>query len=116
MVICPKCGSNNVSFNREKERNSDGSFSYRTISLCKDCGYAWDQAKEDANKILIWGLGWICLFPLPFMILLKRNEKIKADLKKYIITTAWILYFVLVGWVLSTTYETVSVVNLTFLS
>ena len=42
---CPKCGSTNVTFNREKQgelKGKNGTVVVRsTIGLCKDCGYTW---------------------------------------------------------------------------
>lgn len=62
----------------------------------------------------MWGIGLVCFFPIPVMILLKRNEKFKPELKKSLVVMSWLIYFVLIGWIFSTTYQTLAVVNCRF--
>lgn len=112
-VVCPKCGSDNITFSREKIKQGGGSF-YKTISLCHSCGYSWNQEDENIKKIIMWGIGLVCFFPIPVMILLKRNEKFKPELKKSLVVMSWLIYFVLIGWIFSTTYQTLAVVNCRF--
>ena len=50
---CPKCGSSNVSFEREQEGETwtSGSKKYirRTVGVCHDCGYTWFTDLPDDN-------------------------------------------------------------------
>lgn len=48
------------------------------------------------SKIWLWILGWICIFPLPFTILMIRKKNMKPAIKYGIITVAWIVY-ILIG-------------------
>ena len=100
---CPKCGSSNVSFSREKQgefKGKNSSFVVRnTIGLCKDCGYTWTVTGKDSEnpkrKTWLWVLGWIFIFPVPLMLILRKKEMNNA-LKWVIIVLAWIAYIGLV--------------------
>ena len=98
----------------EKKIKQEGGSFYKTISLCHSCGYSWNQEDENIKKIIMWGIGFVCFFPIPVMILLKRNEKFKPELKKSLVVMSWLIYFVLIGWIFSTTYQTLAVVNCRF--
>lgn len=97
---CPKCGSSNVTFNREKQGEVKGKNASavvrRTVGVCKDCGYTWftDDTGENKKKapIWLWVLGWICIFPVPLTILMLRNKEMKPAVKYGIIAAAWIFY------------------------
>lgn len=100
---CPKCGSSNVSFSREKQgefKGKNSSFVVRnTIGLCKDCGYTWTVTGKDSEnpkrKTWLWVLGWIFVFPVPLMLILRKKEMNNA-LKWVIIVLAWLAYIGLV--------------------
>ncbi|CBK73752.1 hypothetical protein CIY_08810 [Butyrivibrio fibrisolvens 16/4] len=97
---CPKCGSSNVTFNREKQGEVKGKNASavvrRTVGVCKDCGYTWftDDTGENKKKapIWLWVLGWICIFPVPLTIQMLRNKEMKPAVKYGIIAAAWIFY------------------------
>lgn len=115
---CPKCGSNNIKFQREKigsigksqshksafsnTRNSNSvrQNAYRTIGLCQNCGHTWDPDSADKNKssgrkTWLWVLGWIFIFPVPLTILLLRKKDMKPAVKYSIIAAAWLLFLVI---------------------
>lgn len=100
---CPKCGSTNITFDREKQgevKNKKGmTVVHSTIGLCKDCGYTWEAGDDSANKksrkTWLWVLGWIFIFPLPLTILLLRKKEMKPAFKYGIIAAAWIVYILL---------------------
>lgn len=68
---CPKCGSSNIQFYREKRGEYKSKYSKRvehaTVGLCKDCGYTWDptkllpKAKKEKSKIVWYVIGAILL-------------------------------------------------------
>lgn len=97
---CPKCGSSNVTFNREKQgeiKGKNGTAVVRTtVGLCKDCGHTWATTNGSETpkkgKTWLWVLGWICIFPLPLTILMLRKKDMKPALKYGIIAIAWIIY------------------------
>ncbi|MBQ3404278.1 MAG: hypothetical protein IJG63_02525 [Oscillospiraceae bacterium] len=97
---CPKCGSTNVTFSREKQgeiRGKGGSAVLRsTVGVCKDCGYTWKTSDGSENvktrKTWLWVLGWICIFPLPLTILMLRKKDMKPVLKYGIIAVGWLIY------------------------
>ena len=89
---CPKCGSTNVSFSREKlgeSRGKNGTAIIRsTVGVCKDCGHTWHTAlTPKQRKTWLWVLGWWLCFPIPAMILIWRKQN-KWDKKKKLIATA----------------------------
>lgn len=100
---CPKCGSSNISFSREKQgelRGTHGTAVIRsTVGVCKDCGYTWqtDGGTTSVKKrsTWLWVLGWICIFPLPLTILFLRKKEMKPAIKYGIVAVAWIVYFVI---------------------
>lgn len=100
---CPKCGSTNISFSREKQgeiKGKRGTAVVRsTVGLCKDCGYTWQTdsgaSKAKKRKTWLWVLGWICIFPLPLTILLLRKKNMKPALKYGIIAIAWLIYIII---------------------
>ncbi|MCQ2419188.1 MAG: hypothetical protein MJ085_05310 [Clostridia bacterium] len=99
---CPKCGSTNITFDREMQgevKSKNGTTLVRsTVGLCKDCGYTWEtdgSANKKGRKTWLWVLGWIFIFPLPLTILLLRKKEMKPALKYGIIAAAWIVYILL---------------------
>ncbi len=100
---CPKCGSSNISFSREKQGEIKGKKSTSvvrsTVGVCKDCGHTWQTSggtetiKE--RKTWLWVLGWIFIFPVPLAIILLRKKDMKPVVKYSIIALACILYIVL---------------------
>lgn len=101
---CPKCGSSNISFSREKqsEIRAKGRTTVvrSTVGVCKDCGYTWHVEGSTTKKrnTLLWVLGWIFFFPAPVMVLIWRKSN-KWDIKVKIgVTIAfWVLLFALGG-------------------
>lgn len=114
---CPKCGSNKITFKREKitaatKRSSEkrlivrgrkgrsiSHFAYMTTGLCQNCGYTWNpniDLEERKTNRWLWVLGWIFIFPVPLTLVLLRNEKMKKNLKYGIIAAAWIIYLIAV--------------------
>lgn len=103
---CPKCGSSNIKFDREKQgevRGKKGTAVVRaTVGFCRDCGYTWHTAgssnQPKKNNMIWWVLGWIFFFPAPVMILIWR-KKCKWDIKVKIgVTVAfWLLIFIIGG-------------------
>lgn len=49
-------------------------------------------AESKGNRLWLWILGWIFIFPLPLTILLNRNKTMNQVLKWVIIVFAWLLY------------------------
>lgn len=98
---CPKCGSSNITFNREKQGEVKGkkgtAVIRRTVGVCKDCGHTWvtSEGTPKNNKIWLWVLGWIFIFPLPLTLLLLRKKDMKPVLKYGIIAVAWIFYLLI---------------------
>ncbi len=100
-VGCPKCGSSNVTFNREKNgefKGKKGTAIIRsTVGFCKDCGYTWQTTEQQKKrKTWLWVLGWIFIFPLPLTIILLKKKNLKPAIKYGIIAAAWVLFLVFV--------------------
>lgn len=99
---CPKCGSSNITFDREVQGEVKGkkgkSVVRSTVGVCRDCGYTWTTTEEKKKgKTWLWVLGWIFIFPLPLTILLLRKKDMKPALKYGIIAAAWVLYIIFVA-------------------
>lgn len=118
---CPKCGSSNIKFDREKQgeiRGKEGITVVRsTVGFCKDCGYTWhtdgsstwhtdsssaqhttdssNQSKKKKTWTWLWVLGWLCIPPVPLTILLLRKKDMKPSLRHRIIAVVWIAYLLL---------------------
>ncbi len=98
---CPKCGSTNISFNREKKGEVKGKKTTKivrsTVGVCKDCGYTWEVKEPTApkRKTWLWVLGWIFIFPLPLMLILLKTKKVKPVLKWIFIVLAWAVYLII---------------------
>ena len=94
---CPKCGSTNIKFIREKvgeEKGKKGTQIIRTTTgVCNDCGYTWQtQEMPKKRKTWLWVLGWIFIFPVPLTIILLHKKDMNNILKYGIIAVAWIAY------------------------
>lgn len=94
---CPKCGSTNIKFAREKIGESKGKRGTQiirtTTGVCNDCGYTWQtQDAPKKKKTWLWVLGWIFIFPVPLTIILLRKKDMNSILKYGIIAVAWIVY------------------------
>ncbi len=94
---CPKCGSTNIKFAREKLGESKGKRGTQiirtTTGVCNDCGYTWQtQDAPKKKKTWLWVLGWIFIFPVPLTIILLRKKDMNNILKYGIIAVAWIVY------------------------
>ncbi len=102
-IGCPKCGSTNITFMREKHgevKGKKGTAIVRsTTGLCRDCGYTWytdgGNGLPKKRKTWLWVLGWILIFPVPLTILMFRNKTMKPALKYGIIAAAWIVYLII---------------------
>lgn len=101
---CPKCGSTNVTFEREKQGEFKGkketAIIRNTVGVCKDCGHTWTVEGSGANtkkrRTWLWVLGWIFIFPVPLTILMLRPEnKLDKKIRYVIIAVAWIAYLFL---------------------
>lgn len=98
---CPKCGSTNVSFNREKQGEMKGkrgtSVIRTTVGVCKDCGYTWQTGNDvpKKRKTWLWVLGWLFIFPVPLTILMLRKKNMKPVSKYGIIAIAWAIYLMI---------------------
>ena len=115
---CPKCGSTNISFNRENQGEIRGKNSKRivhhTVGFCKDCGYTWrtDVGQTKKRKTWLWVLGWIFIFPLPVTLILLKKKEMKPILKYGIIALAWVLYLV-IGFASNAANDTPAVIDQT---
>ena len=94
---CPKCGSTNIKFAREKQGETKGKNGTQimraTTGVCNDCGYTWEtQESPKKKKTWLWVLGWIFIFPVPLTIILLRKKDMNKTLKYIIIAVAWIVY------------------------
>lgn len=104
---CPKCGSTNTEYKREKQGEVKGNNSkhsiIRTVGMCKDCGNTWytdisnttTTSTPSKRKTWLWVLGWVCIFPIPLTILLLRKKDMKPTIKYGIIAVAWIVYLII---------------------
>ena len=103
---CPRCGSSNITFNREKlaeVRDKSKTIVKRsTVGVCKDCGYTWHAEESAAGKsqgkrhTLLWVLGWIFCFPIPATILIWRKQNTWDKKIKIAATVAvWLLLIIL---------------------
>ena len=114
---CPKCGSSNISFSREKQGEMLGdngsAVVHATVGICHDCGYTWStaghvfntnaesqsdnatriQQPEKKRRTWLWVLGWIFIFPLPLMLILLKKD-MRPAIKYVIIAVAWIVYLI----------------------
>ena len=48
--------------------------------------------QEKKTSIVVWFLGWICVFPIPLTVLMLRKKSMKPVVKYAIIAIAWVLY------------------------
>ena len=101
---CPKCGSSNVTFEREKQGEIKGkketAIIRDTIGVCHDCGHTWNVqgaiSEPKKKRTWLWVLGWIFIFPVPLTILMLRPEnKLDKRIRYAIIAIAWIVYLIL---------------------
>ena len=100
---CPRCGSSNITFNREKQgevKGKRGTAVVRsTVGVCKDCGCTWqadsDNKAPKKRRTWLWVLGWICVFPVPLTILMLRKKSMKPAIKYGIIIVAWLIYIMI---------------------
>ncbi|MBR5948300.1 MAG: zinc ribbon domain-containing protein [Clostridia bacterium] len=99
---CPKCGSSNIMFNREKQAELKGkkgtSVVRNTVGICNDCGFTWytnENASNNRSKTWPWVLGWIFIFPVPVTILMLRKKDMKPALKYGVIAAAWLIFILL---------------------
>ena len=76
---CPRCGSTNITFSREKQgevKGKRGTAVVRsTVGVCKDCGCTWqadsDNKAPKKRRTWLWVLGW--MYPLQFLCFVKRT-------------------------------------------
>jgi len=50
------------------------------------------QPKKLDKKLWLWVLGWLFVFPVPLMLLVKRSNKIESKAKLGIVAASWIVY------------------------
>lgn len=98
---CPQCHSINIQFKRENQGEIRDKKSkqvvHKTVGFCKDCGYTWipegaGQEGPKKNRLWLWVLGWIFIFPVPLTILMLRKKDMKPAIKYGIIAVAWLIY------------------------
>lgn len=53
------------------------------------------QEQLHKKHILLWVLGWLCIFPVPLTILLLKNKKLKPAVKYGLIAVGWIVYLMI---------------------
>ena len=115
---CPKCGSSNTTFTREKHGEIKGksgtSVVIRTVGVCKDCGHTWftDSGQYEQQKkssLILWILGWLFFFPAPIMVLIWRKKNTWNTKIKIAVTIAFWLVFFIIG--LSDNKDTTSTEN-----
>ena len=117
---CPRCGSSNLEFSREKqaERSTSKKSSYsnknqtiivrETVGLCKDCGYTWEPSKlekeatqnktlKEQRKKCLWALGWIFCWPIPLCVLIVKSKKLDKHAKGALIGLLCFLFLFLPG-------------------
>lgn len=99
---CPKCGSSNISFSREKQgdyKGKKGTTVVRsTVGVCKDCGHTWYVEGSSTPKkapLWLWVLGWIFIFPLPLTVIMLRKKDMNPKLKYGIIAASWVIYLLI---------------------
>ncbi|MCQ2496924.1 MAG: hypothetical protein MJ131_10090 [Lachnospiraceae bacterium] len=112
---CPKCLSNNITYNREQssaKRNISGTrvrvsksvsigggkgkttYQYKTVGLCKDCGHTWNVELNNAKKSRTWL--WILIilfFPISLSVWFWKTERFNMTKKKkgIILAVVWVL-------------------------
>lgn len=76
-------------------------------AACPSCGYvpgktsgvtsapAPQTPAAPKRKTWLWVLGWIFIFPLPLMLILKKKSDMENKLKHGIIIGAWVIYGIL---------------------
>lgn len=102
---CIKCHSSNITFSREKYEDVDMEkrlvHNYRTVGLCKDCGFSWnveaeiEKRKKSKGKTILWILAWLFMFPIPIMIILKKAKLMPDSMRWILVCVAWFLYYCL---------------------
>lgn len=107
---CKRCGSTNIKYRRERE--SSNGYYYKTTAMCQDCGHTWTTSSDVVNRntaiaekkkskwmLVLWVIGWICVFPIPLTIIMLRNksvvEKLSDKVRYGIIAAAWIVYILI---------------------
>lgn len=110
-VVCPKCGSDKVSFRREKiaakskrggqsVRIAKGftvgsgsrktTYEYRSIGFCKGCGATWDAEQANSSGIGIGGIVFaIIFFPITITYLIAAKSSFSAKWKAILIAALW---------------------------
>ena len=53
------------------------------------------QEPPKKRKTWLWVLGWICIFPVPLMIIMLNKEDMSKKARYGIITAGWILYLLI---------------------
>lgn len=118
---CPKCGSSNIEFTRERQGEIVGASGkkivHATVGFCKDCGHTWNtnvshtgdinpnapkqvmltQNNKKNSSMLWWVLGWLCFFPIPVMILIWRKKNTWSTKVKLGVTIAFWVIFLIIG-------------------
>ena len=75
----------------EKGRQRAQSEQYQSFAT-NNVSFQSVPVKAKKNRIWLWVIGWILMFPLPLTILMIRNKKLNKWLRIGIIVIAWIAY------------------------
>ena len=75
----------------EKGRQRAQSEQYQGF-VTNNASFRSASVTEKKNRIWLWVIGWILMFPIPLTILMIRNKKINKWLRVGIIAVAWIVY------------------------
>ena len=115
---CPKCGSSNIQFKRERSSakcSSSGAgvklsknisvggggrnttYDYRNIGFCKDCGHSWEVGMNGGVKHSIWW--WILaiiFFPISLSIWFWKTDKFNLSnkVKGIILGVIWVILII----------------------
>lgn len=56
-----------------------------------------ESKKKSRNRLILWILGWLFIFPVPLTILMLRNKTLRGKAKAGIIAGGWVLYLILMA-------------------
>lgn len=107
MAVCPNCGGNDVTFHREMAEMSFNTrrvlkedrhrIIYRTVGVCKNCGYTWGT--EDTERSCWWYLFLLAVLPISLSVWFWRTTLFRLD-KKWraaILAVIWLVLVILVS-------------------
>lgn len=88
---CPECGYVGGAASSANVNEIVNTLNDAANNIENSCNKSF-QNVEPKNRLWLWILGWIFIFPLPLTILLNRNKTMNQVLKWVIIVFAWLLY------------------------